>query len=54
MRVARGLAGKIMDDAPEESVEKRAALGQLKTMSRKVPVNRADNTALSKSYRQSF
>ncbi|XP_063445056.1 mitotic checkpoint serine/threonine-protein kinase BUB1-like [Mytilus trossulus] len=46
MRVARGLAGKIMDDAPEESVEKRAALGQLKTMSRKVPVNRADNTAL--------
>lgn len=42
MRVARGLAGKVMDDAPEETLEQRAALGQLKTTGKKntVPVDR--------------
>ena len=48
MRVARGLAGKVMDDAPEESIEQRAALGQLKTTGKKVPVNRIEATKLSK------
>lgn len=50
MRVARGLAGKIPEEAPVESVEQRAALGQLITTGKKVPVNRAENTKLSKHY----
>jgi hypothetical protein len=46
MRIARGLAGKVMDDAPEELLEQRAALGQLKTTGKKntVPVNRINAT----------
>lgn len=48
MRIARGLADKVPEDALVESTEQRAALGQLSTTGKKVPVNRAENTKLSK------